>query len=275
MTAMTHCGKGFYNPIFDKNNMEKWVFTICLFWLTIAAQSLLGQATSDSLQYSSSLTIGGSYKTGLLNQLNLSGVLVNSLQKSNWLLYNRTSYFYGQVNKVQLFDNWTVVSKVSYSFIKRAKIYPTIFHLYKSNLLYRIINSHRVFVGSGISPLDNKNALLYVGAGFDNTLYAGEQFVNSDLVNSNRRFGVSVIHFENKHHLADKRLSFSYSLFYFQSFKEATDYNIWIIPSLQFALHKTLSLAINYDLRYRNVHLVDLPAISQDLTVNLNISFQN
>lgn len=254
--------------------MEKWVFTICLFWLTFARQSLLGQAKSDTLQYSSSLTVGGSYKTGLLNQINVSGVLVNSLQKSNWLLYNRTSYFYGRVNNVQLFDDWTVVSKVSYSFIKRTKISPTLFHLYKSNLLYRILNSHRVLLGASIAPLDNKNALFYVGVGFDNSHYTGEKFVNSELINSNRRFGISTIHLENRHHFADKRFSLSYSLFYFQSFKEAADYTIWIIPGLNVALNKTLSLAINYDLRYRNVHLVDLPAINQALTVNLNISFK-
>lgn len=245
---------------------------MCMVWLTFSTQALIGQGKSDSLQLSSSLTIGGSYKTGLLNQINANGILVNSLQKSNWLLYNRTSYFYGQVNKVQLFDDWTVVSKLSYSFSKGVKISPTLFHLYKSNLLFRILNSHRVLVGASIAPLNNKPALFYVGLGFDHTDYAGESFINSELVNSTRSFAISTLHFENKHHFGDKRFSLSYSLFWFQSFKEATDYTLWIIPGLNVALNKKLSLALNYDLRYRNVHLVDLPAINQTLTVNLSIS---
>ena len=248
-------------------------FAICILCFAFETQTLLGQEISDTLQYNGSLTLGGSYKTGLFNQTSITGSLENTLKKSDWALYNRTSYFYSEVNNNRLFDDWTVVSKLSYTFTQRAKISPALLHLYKSNLLFRILNSHRFLFGASFTPLDNQKALLYVGVGFDNTHYAGDEFVNSDLVNFNRRFGISAIHLENTHQFIDKKLSLSYSLFYFQSFKEVTDYTLWIIPSFRVALNKKLSIAINYDIRYRNVHLVDLPAINQSLTANLNIVF--
>lgn len=250
--------------------MESMPLAICML-CAFATQTLFGQAVSDTLQYNGSLTLGGSYKTGLLNQTSITGSVENTFKKSDWALYNRTTYFYSEVNNNPLFDDWTVVSKLSYSFTKRVKISPTLFHLYKSNLLFRILNSHRFLAGASITPLDNQKALLYVGVGFDNTHYAGDKFVNSDLVNSNRRFGISAIHLENTHQFSDEKFSLTYSLFYFQSFKEATDYTLWIIPGFKVVLSKKLSIAINYDLRYRNVHLVDLPAINQSLTANLSI----
>ena len=253
--------------------MNRISLTICML-CAFTIQTLLSQEVTDTLIYNSSLILGGAYKTGLLNQTNVTGSITNSLEKSNWLLFNRTSYFYSRVNNIQLFDDWTVVSKLSYSFTKGVKISPTLFHLYKSNLLFRILNSHRFLFGASITPLNNKKALIYIGVGFDNTNYAEEEFVNSNLINSNRRFGISTIHLENEHHFSDKKFSLTYSLFYFQSFKEATDYTFWIIPGFNIALNKKLSFAINYDFRYRNVHLVDLPAINQALTFNLGISFK-
>lgn len=250
--------------------MSLAICMLCVF----ATQILLGQEVSDTLQYNGSLTVGGSYKTGLLNQTNITGSFENTFKKSDWTVYNRTSYFYSEVNKNPLFDDWTVVSKLSYTFTKGAKISPTLFHLYKSNLLFRILNSHRFLAGASIASLKNPKTLFYAGVGFDNTNYGGEKFVNSDLINSNRRFGISAVHLENTHQFSANKFSLTYSLFYFQSLKEATDYTLWIIPSLQVALSKKLSFAINYDIRYRNVHLVDLPAINQSLTANLRISIQ-
>ncbi|MCI4671828.1 MAG: DUF481 domain-containing protein [Bacteroidia bacterium] len=247
------------------------MFVVC----ASISRSLLAQEVSDTLQYNGSLTLGGSYKTGLVNQTSIRGSVENSFKKSDWALYNRTSYFYSEVNNNRLFNDWTVVSKLGYTITDRAKISPTLFHLYKSNLLFRILNSHRFLFGASITPLKNPKALVYVGVGFDNTSYAGDQFVNSDLNNSNRRFGISTIHVENKHHFGDKKFSLSYSLFYFQSFKESADYTVWLIPAFAVAFNKKLSLVINYDFRYRNVHLVDFPAINQALTVNLNVSFQS
>lgn len=253
--------------------MERMALAICVLWGAFATQGLLGQEGSDTLQYNGSLTVGGSYKTGLLNQTSITGSVENTFKKSDWTLYNRTSYFYSEVNKVRLFDDWTLVSKLSYSFTTGVKISPTLFHLYKSNLLFRILNSHRFLAGASIASLKNPKTLFYAGVGFDNTNYGGDKFVNSDLVNSNRRFGISAVHFQNTHQFANKKFSLTYSLFYFQSLKEASDYTLWIIPSFQVALNKTLSLSINYDIRYRNVHLVDLPSINQSLTANLRIVF--
>ena len=109
--------------------MRRIAFVIGILWVAFATQPLLGQEGSDTLQYIGSLTLGGSYKTGLLNQASITGSLENSFKKSDWAVYNRTSYFYSEVNNNRLFDDWTVVSKLGYTFRKRAAISPTIFPL--------------------------------------------------------------------------------------------------------------------------------------------------
>lgn len=248
------------------------ILFICLS-CTLFSNSLWGQEKSDTLSYKATITIGGSYKTGLLNQTNITGTYSHSINKANWELFNRASYFYSRVNDRQILNDWTVVSRLHYSFSSRVIISPALFHLYKSNLLFRILNSHRVLVGAKITPLENKEALLYLGVGVENTHYAGEEFANSVVIDSNRRFAISTFHVENTHHFSDPKLSLSYSLFYFQSLQERSDFTIWVIPSFNISINQQLSLALAYDFRYRNVHLLDLPSTNQALTVNLSVFF--
>lgn len=189
-------------------------------------------------------------------------------EKSNWTLANKTSYVYSTVNGVKVLDDWTVISKLNYLLKKQVRIYPTLLHLYTSNLLFRVNNSNRFLVGAGISPL-NDDLFFLVGVGLENTNYAQEVFKNSDLIGCNRNFGMSTIYIENAHHFANKKLALKYTAFYIHSFKEAGDYTVWITPSLNVVISKKISFAINYDFRYRNVHLIEFPAINESFTFNV------
>lgn len=253
--------------------MRRVLSATFVLYVIFSIQIVFGQEVSDTLKYKGSFTLGGSYKTGILNQSTISGSFNNKLTKSNWLLGNRTSYIYSLTNNMKLLDDWTVVSRLSYLNTKQIKIHPTLFHFYEKLLLYRINNSNRLVLGA-FTPLNSEDSRLFVGVGFEHTNYVGEEFENSELIDSNRSFAMATMNLKNMHQLGDKKFSLKYNLFYIQSFKEAKDYTIWIIPSLSIAIHKQISFAINYDFRYRNVHLKDLPGIDQSLTFNLGITLK-
>ena len=73
--------------------MKRRTLAICMLWIAYSAPSLLGQTASDSLRYSSSLTIGGTYKIALPNQtnanytiwklLNLISLVISVLREKN------------------------------------------------------------------------------------------------------------------------------------------------------------------------------------------------
>jgi len=256
--------------------MKRVLAAIFVLYVIFSVQTVFGQELSDTLKYKGSFTFGGSYKTGIQNQSTVTGSFSGTLKKSNWVLGNKTSYINAIVNKTKLLDDWEAISRLSYLTDKKIKVYPTLFHFYEKLLLYRINNSNRLVLGAFTPLNDNdEDSRLFVGVGFENTNYGQEVFRNSDLIDSNRNFTMSTINFKNSHRFGDKKFSLKYNLFYIQSFKEASDYTIWIIPSISMAITKQISFAINYDFRYKNVHLIELPSVNQSLTFNLGISFKN
>lgn len=234
---------------------------------------IIAQDYSDSVQVNSTITVGGMRQTGVLSQTNVNGTLQLEAKKSLWSLLNQTTYAYITANERIISDNWTVLSILKRSLLKAPAISPTLLHVYKNNLQYKILNSHRFSFGASITPFKEKQAFwLFVGAGYEHTLYDDEDFVNSLRVSSTREFAATTVYVENEHQLIAEKLTLKYGLFYIQSWQEASDFTIWIIPGLNLAISKRLALAVSYDYRFRNVHLATVPSFNDVLTANLKIS---
>jgi len=248
-------------------------FAILVFLSTLALPKyFLGQANfSDSLQVNSTLTFGGAYNTGILNQFTIQGNTTNRIKNPNWLLENRTTYSYSLVNNVTMFNDWTIVSRLSCLASKQQKFYPTLIHFYERVVLYKIKHSNRIILGS-IVPFKDDDMRFFIGIGYENSIYAQENFNNSSFINARRKFGIAALNFENTHHFGKEKFSIKYRIFYIQSFKELPDFSFWFTPSLNWRISKSLSFAINYDFRYKNVHLIDLPSVNESLTFNISFS---
>ncbi|MCI4669580.1 MAG: DUF481 domain-containing protein [Bacteroidia bacterium] len=251
--------------------------TIFYTWLFVSlflpAKLVLGQEPSDSLNIKISLTLGGRRQAGAFSQTIVNGGLLTVLSKGNWSFDNNTTYTYSIANGFQLSNDWAVVSKLKYN---HRQVSPTAIHIYKNNLLYRIQHSQRYLAGVQITPIKNKREFwFFIGGGYENTNYNGEAFENSELLGSQRSFGLATIYIENQHFFFKKRISLKYDLFFIQSLRERSDFTIWLIPSLNVSINKALSMAIRYDYRFRNVHLTELPGFNEQLTFNLGLTLGN
>lgn len=250
----------------------KYLLSIFLIFFSIS--STLAQET-DTLDFNTTLTLGGMRKAGVFSQTNVNASLSTIARKSKWTFDNQTTYTYTIVNGNELSNDWTVVSKLGYQ-LAQQPIAPTFLHVYKNNLLYRIQHSQRYILGASVTPLtDRKQFWFFIGGGYERTIYNGNTFENSPLTSNQRNFGMTTLYIENTHHLIQDKLFLKYSLFYIQSVEEWSDYTFWIIPSLNITINKNLIFAVSYDYRFRNIHLVDIPSFNELMTFNIKISIDN
>ena len=130
------------------------------------------------------------------------------------------------------------------------------FSHFDNNLIYRVKSRHNYGIGVG-SELDKGNMKLsLLGAiAQGNSTFNGSEFVNSDRDFSNRKNGLLLFRVDNGYSIANKKINFSYQLFYFQSLKERADYIIRFNPRISFKVVKGLSIYVVYDYRFENVHL--------------------
>lgn len=248
--------------------------------LTIAGifspHSLLAQVESDSVRTSLAVTVGGRRQAGAFSQTLVTVTGNGSIQAGRWSLDNNTTYSYSIANQFLISNDWTVVTKLRYSPGKEGRISPTLLHIYKDNLIYRIQNSQRGFLGVNIIPLrQERDFWLFVGGGFEHTRYDGDIFFNSPAINSVRTFPLATAYLQNQHTFGAERVSLGYALFYLQSLTEARDWTVWLIPSLNFSITPHLALGVNYDYRFRNVHLEEIPGVNEQLTFSLTIKTGN
>ncbi|MEM7658847.1 MAG: DUF481 domain-containing protein [Bacteroidota bacterium] len=263
----------FLIPFFQLWPSRPWMLA-WLFLLSTWIAPAFAQEASDTLQFNSTLSLGGMIQRGVLDQTNVNGSFHASLHQYHWSATHTTTYAYVNANAVKLSDNWTALSILKRSIPGVSRISPTAIHVYKNNLLYRIKHSHRVLGGLSITPLKKRKSFwLFVGLGYDHTAYRGEVFDNSLLIDSVRAFPASLFYLENEHHLFQQKLSFRYELFFIQSLEERADFTLWLIPSLRFKLNQRFSLAVAYDYRYRNVHLEGIPAFNDLISFNLQLQF--
>jgi len=243
---------------------------MCLNTFFLTAQN---SVKTDSLTtYAINLSLSGRYISGTFSQTALAGRIETDLENRKWHINNQLSYRYNNTNTRKIEDNWYDLLFLSYYIHQKPKIYVGAFYHYDNNIIFRVNRRHRY--GAGIGGIWDKWKNTYlqidIAGGYENTFFNGNEFANSDFDIAKRNNGLLLFRLINKYTLLDKKLSFSYRIFYMQSTREAADYDIWITPQLSFRLIKNLSLNLSYDYRFENVHLQELSNYNDILLFGLS-----
>lgn len=245
------------------------IYVLLLVLLIMLIPESYGQE-SDSLKYKISLQISGQRKTGVFSQRSLRVSATNELEKRKWKLKNISGYAYTNVNTMTIANDWDFRSILMYKFNEDSRIFPAVAHNYHSNVLYRIENSNRGIAGVRAIPIKKiPEFTIYIGAGYESTNYTGENFENSSLISDHRSFALGFANLSGKHVLGENKISWHYNLSLVQSMAEAEDYFVWFTTGISLPVGKVLSVGIDYDIRYRNVHLEGIPQTNDLLLVNL------
>lgn len=248
-----------------------WVFITTLIYNT----SAYGQNT-DSLHYDLDLQIGGQRKTGVFSQNALRVTSTNKLEKGKVALNNFSSYTYTQVNGGVIADDWDFRTIVTYRPKSNSRILPAVAHNFHSNVLYRMRNSNRGILGLRFIPFKKVSEFTFlIGGGYERSNYNGDTFSNSKSISDQRSFTLGFINFTGRHKFGKSKIAFNYNLSLVQSTKELDDFSLWYNAGFSFPLAKSIALGINYELRYRNVHLEMVPNVNDLLIFNLRIGLTN
>lgn len=226
--------------------------------LLISIQSF-GQIRKDTLEYRMDLKLSGRRISGAFSQLVAGGGVNLDLLYNNWHLENKTTYRYNKTNERVIEDNWYDLVSLKYYLNGNKKLYPGVFYHFDNNLMFRVKSRHQYGIGLG-SVLD-KDAMklsLFALIANEHSTFNGSDFVNSERDISIRKNGLFLFRLNNGYSFAKKKINFSYQLFYFQSLKESTDYDIWVTTRFSFKIIKDLSFHVVYDYRFENVHLETL-----------------
>ena len=255
---------------------RRFIFSILSGISFLFPSALISQSGSDSISANLELTLGGRRQAGAFSQTLVTATGTGSVQSSGWSLENNTSYTYSIANEILISNDWSVVSTLRYSPNTWKKVSPTLLHIYKNNLIYRIQHSQRALLGLHLTPLTSKPEFwLFVGGGLEHTRYNGEEFNRSPLINSVRNFPLAILFLENSHVLMKDRVTFSYQLFYLQSLEEAPDWTVWLIPDLQLHVTSAVALSVTYDYRFRNVHLTEIPGFNSQLSFSIRVQLES
>ena len=234
-----------------------------------------GQST-DTLKYNFNLQIGGQRKRGVFSQTSLRAVANTKLENKKLVINNLSTYTYTEANGFNIADDWHFRTIATLKLNSTTRFSPVFGHNYLQNVLYRIKNSHRGLAGVKILPVKNyKNFSFIFGAGYEFSQYTDEVFQKSPLVSSQRDFALGFFNLSGKHQLGKSKIRLEYNLSYVQSVKEAQDFSFWLTSGVSVPVGKHLFLGVNYDFRFRNVHLIDIPNINDLLMFNLRFNIAN
>lgn len=230
------------------------------------------KANKDTLSIETSISFGGSRRTGTFSQRILTIGLVTEVKLQKWELSNKANYIFSNTNGLVVADDWIIISSLHYELSQNSKIKPAIFHEFRKNIQYRINSSHKFFLGWQIHPFDKKhNYSMYAGLGYEHTRYHSSIFKNSNKINESRSFEIAIFHIKNNHDFFDKKFLIKYDIFYVQSFRESQDFTFGIVADINFPLNKRILVGIKYDFRLRNVHLIDTSRLNDLLSFNCTV----
>lgn len=220
--------------------------------------------------FSIKISLGGNRRTGTLSQRVLTGSSKIDYKVQQWEFTNKVDYVFSNTNGIVVADDWFILSSTNYRFSPKSRITPYFFHEFRKNIQYKILHSHKVFLGVQMLPFEKRrNYSLYAGLGYESTRYNGDTFENTNRINNQRNFEIAVIQMKNNLHLFDERLLLGYSLFFVQSFRLSQDYTLGLKTNLNIPLKNGISLGVNYEFRLRNIHLVDTSRINDLLSFRL------
>ncbi|MFK7787491.1 MAG: hypothetical protein AB8B56_20375 [Crocinitomicaceae bacterium] len=256
-----------------KNQSHSRLFLVMLVLFLTSSESF-GQ-DSDSLKYKLSFQIGGQRKRGVFSQTSLRVTSINTLEKGKISLKNFSSYTYTEVNGFNIADDWDSRTILLYKKDSSSRFLPALAHNFHSNVLYRIRNSNRGIAGMRITPFKTQDFTFLIGAGYEHSNYSDDVFLNSPYVSNQRNFALGFGNFSGKHKLGKHQILLDYNFSFVQSLREIKDYSIWLTSGISLPIGKVLYIGVNYDLRFRNVHLQDIPRINDLLMLSAKINISN
>ena len=243
--------------------------------VVLLCSDTFGQGT-DTLNYDLNFQIGGQRKRGVFSQTAMSVKSNNHIENKLLVLNNLSSYSYIEANGFVIANDWHFRTILMLKINPSARFFPIFGHNYLKNVLYRITNSNRALAGVRVIPIKMyRDFNFVVGAGYEFTNYIGEVFINSPLNSNQRNFTMGFINIAGKHLLMKDKILLEYNFSSVQSFRESKDYSFWLTSGVSVPIGKKFFVGINYDFRFRNVHLVDIPNINDLLLFNIRFNLAN
>lgn len=257
------------------------------FFLTIfciQSQAIGQDNYPDSLNYSINTSLSGTRIAGIFSR---TSVVVGTnlvLKQNRWEFHEDFSYRFNNTNGFKFEDNISNVAFLNYHLGGSWNWFPILFHQYEDNIIYRVDRRNRLGVGIGAHPLSKNGNSFRVTTGYyyenetyNNTNPTGGDpfgFENSELLGAQRKNNNVWIHTTNKLPLS-KQINFQLDLWFFQSFKESSDYSFSVFPKLNAKINKHFSFFIRYDYRFENVYLEPLVNANELLIFGVNANFAN
>jgi len=266
--------------------MNKFLLSTSFFLsiFCIHTQAVCQEDYPDSLNYSLNTKLSGTRMAGIFsrNTVVLGAELV--LKQKKWEFHENFSYRFNNTNGFVFEDNISNVAFLHYHLGGRWDWFPLLLHQYEDNIIFRVDRRNRFGAGIGAHPL-NKNGYSFrftTGYYYENETYNNANpsggdpfgFENSDLIGAQRKNNNAWIHTTNKLPLS-KQINFQLDFWFFQSFKESSDYSLSVFPKLNAKINKHFSFFIRYDYRFENVYLEPLVNANELLIFGVNAKFAN
>jgi len=208
----------------------------------VAAQ----ESGADTLKYKLGIDFSGARSSGVFSRTTFRAGANFTLTQNRWEFQNDASYQFNNTNGIKLLDNWMNVASLQYHLESVWKWFPVALYQFETNYIYQVKNRHRFGLGIGAYPIDKNGYLLRFTAGLfhENELYNFNKFVNSNLENPKRQHNSAWLHLTNKIPIGKTKGVLEIDFWYFQSFKEGSDYSLSILPKLKIKINKNLSFHI-------------------------------
>ena len=218
----------------------------------------------DSLNLKYKFNASMKLAKGRINQLFVPLSLQITLANKTFEIDVVGSYIYQKLNGFQLQNER--ITRGTFSLFPQKKIRPLVGFIYESSLLYQLNSRHSPGIGIGMTIINKTNHELRLNlfASYDKTEF--ENIVGYETFRANFIFFGS-------HILIKDRLNFDYTLYYFQSVQERTNYTVRFEPKLLFKLSKIFSLSLNANYRYENI--VDPISTRENLLMTAGFQIAN
>jgi len=218
----------------------------------------------DSLSFNYKFNASMRMSKGRLNQLMIPLSLQTTLTKKAFEIALIGNYIYHKINGFQLEND--ILTRGVFTLFPQKRIHPVIGYIYESSLLYQVKSRHSPGLGIGLTIINKTNHKLRLNsfASYDKTEF--------DNIQGYETFRANLILFGSDVLIKD-RLDFNYTIFYFQSVQDGTNYTLRFEPKLLFKLNKIFSFSVNMNYRYESI--VDPVNTKENLFMSVGLQIAN